>query len=182
MSKSSNPYQLLQSKAIYKNPWLELREDSVERPDGKHGIFGVVTIQSGVSVLPIDDEGNVYLIKEYQYAAGKPTVLTITGGIDPGEGPLEAAQRELKEEAGLQASEWIGLGSVESMMMVIDATMHLFLAQGLTVTERHADDIATIELLKMPLAEAVKLAMESKIGPAAPNVLVLRANEYLRSN
>jgi 8-oxo-dGDP phosphatase len=55
----------------------------------------------------------------------------VSGGIDSGENPLEAAQRELKEESGLEAKEWIDLGTVNSLAMLIDCTMHLFLAKGL---------------------------------------------------
>lgn len=182
MNNQDNPYQLINSKVVYQNPWLSVREDSVHRPEGREGIFGIVSVVSGVSILPIDDDGNAYLIEEFQYAANKNTLLTVSGGIDAGEDPLTAAKRELKEESGIEAREWIDLGSVDSMTMLIDCTMHLFLARGLTFSSADIEDQHTIKLIKLPFTEVVKKAMTSEIAPAAPNVLILRADNYLKQN
>ena len=62
-----NPFTLISTKKVYENPWVRLDEDRVEK-DGKKGIFGVVTMKSGVAVLLIDEEGQVILSKEYKYA------------------------------------------------------------------------------------------------------------------
>lgn len=175
-----NPYRLLSSKQVYENPWIKVREDSVARPEGHDGIFGLVTINDGVSVLPMDDEGNIYLIEEFQYAINRNTLLTISGGIDGDEAPLNAAQRELKEESGLMASEWTDLGTVESMTMLIDCTMHLYLARGLSFGRADHYDQQTIKLVKLPFQKAIQLVMESKIAPAAGNVLILKAAQYIK--
>lgn len=182
MDNQLNPYQLLSTKEVYVNPWMQVREDTVQRPEGKQGIFGVVTIGDGVSILPMDNQGNVYLIEEYQYAADKSTLLTISGGIDANEAPLQAAKRELREESGLTADEWIDLGTVESMTMIVNCTMHLYLAQGLHFGKADQVDQQTITLKKMSFEQVVQLVMESKIAPAAGNVLILRAQQYLNSH
>jgi 8-oxo-dGTP pyrophosphatase MutT (NUDIX family) len=107
-----NPFKLLASAIVYKNPWISVREDKVVRPGGKEGIFGVIEMVAGSSVLPIDHEGNVLLVKEYKYAVGRVTIEVISGGIDKNETPLGAAKRELMEEIGTEAKESIELGSV----------------------------------------------------------------------
>lgn len=182
MKKQDNPYKVLESRTIYENAWLKLREDKVIRPEGKQGIFGVVTINDGVTILPMDTEGNVYLIQEFQYGSNKDTLLTVSGGIDHSETPLQAAQRELKEETGLEAEEWVDLGPADSLAMIIDCTMHLFLAKKLKQGKAHEIDKQTIKLVKLPLDKAVKSVMENKVGPAISNVLILKADHYLNRN
>jgi 8-oxo-dGTP pyrophosphatase MutT (NUDIX family) len=176
---TNNPYTIIETKEIYTNPWLTVREDRVQRPEGKEGIFGVVAVNPGVSILPIDEEGNVYLIEEFQYAFNESTLLTITGGIDGEETPLEAAKRELREESGISATEWIDLGTIGSMTMIIDGPIHMFLARGLSYGAADIEDQQTIRLRKIPFSEAVDLVMENKIAPAVGNVLILKAKQYL---
>src|SRR3990172_141612 len=106
------PWEVTGTKTVYQNPWLRVKEDKVIRPDGKEGIFGVVEMKPGVSVLPIDDNGNVYLTNEYHYAVERETIEAISGGIDEEENKVDAAKRELKEETGITASEWIDLGVI----------------------------------------------------------------------
>ena len=72
-------------------------------------------MKSGVSVLPIDNKGNVYLTKEYHYAVERETIEAISGGIDKGENKENAAKRELNEEAGITANEWIDLGVLDPL-------------------------------------------------------------------
>lgn len=100
-----NPFNLLDSKEVYKNLWIQVREDKVIRPGGKEGIFGIVTMVPGSTVLPLTSDGYVYLTKEYKYAISSQSTEVISGAIDKDENPLQAAQRELKEEAGLIAEK-----------------------------------------------------------------------------
>src|SRR3989344_4829272 len=85
--KKYGPWMIKSSEIKYKNPWIEVREDIVIRPDGKDGIFGVVNMKAGVSILAFDDE-HVYLTKEFKYGIGAESIETISGGIDEGEEPL----------------------------------------------------------------------------------------------
>ena len=91
---------------VYKNHWLEVLEHQVIRPDGKDGTYSEVDILSGSSILPVDEEGNVYLVKDYRFAIAKNSLELPRGGIDENEDPLTAAKRELKEELGIEAGEW----------------------------------------------------------------------------
>ncbi len=106
MKKIKGPWRVKSSKVVYQNPWIKVTEDQVIRPDGKPGIFGVVEQKHGVCVVPIDNVGNVYLIKEYKYAIGRISTEIVAGGVDQDETLLQAAKRELKEEAGIIAKKW----------------------------------------------------------------------------
>jgi NUDIX domain len=93
-----NPFTLISTKKIYENPWIYVREDTVIRPGGKNGIFGIVTMKDGVTVIAIDDEKNIVTTNEFAYALDRHSLELVSGGIDDGESPLECAKRELKEE------------------------------------------------------------------------------------
>src|SRR5688500_18030787 len=134
------PYTVLSSEVQYQNPWIRVREDKVIRPGGSAGLFGVVEMVGGSSVLAIDHEDNVYLVREYKYAAGRDSLEVVSGAIDTGETPLEAARRELREEAGLIAAEWHELGTVDPFTTAIRCTNHLFLAMALSSTPADPDD------------------------------------------
>ena len=133
--KEHGPWKIKSSVVKYENPWIEVREDQVIRPDGKDGLFGVVTMKSGASILALDDEGYVYLTEEFRYALGRISVEVVSGALDDGENLLQAAQRELKEEAGIEAEEWIDLGIVNPFTSIIDSPANIYLARKLRVTD-----------------------------------------------
>lgn len=179
MIRKNGPWTIKDSTVKYKNPWLEVREDQIIRPDGKDGIFGVVNMKAGVSVLPFDDEGYVYLTDEFHYAIEQDSVETISGAIDDGEKPLEAAKRELEEELGIKAEEWIELGMINPFTTVITSPAYLFLAKKITFGKPHQEGTENVKEVKVKFEEAVKLVMESKITHGPSCVLILKTKEFL---
>ena len=97
-------------RQVYKNPWIEVTEDTVKRPEGSMGIFGTIDMKDGVAILPIYADGSVLLAREYKYAQDAEMIEVIGGGIDAGESPEQAASRELAEEAGIHAGQLISIG------------------------------------------------------------------------
>jgi ADP-ribose pyrophosphatase len=173
--KKNGPFQIKGTLKKYENPWLSVREDQVIRPDGKDGIYGVVTILPGISVLPIDEEGNVYLEELFEYAIEQTGIETVSGGIDKNETPLEAAKRELKEELGITAEEWMDLGLVNPFTSTVNSPATLFVAKKLSFGTAALEGTEQFKVLKMPFSQALQMAVESKIthGPSA--VLILKA-------
>jgi len=179
MIKKNGPWTIKSSSVKYKNPWILVREDRVIRPDGKPGIFGLVTMKPGVSVLALDKQGYVYLTQEFRYAIGQNSLEVVSGGIDEGEKPLIAAQRELKEELGIEALEWVDLGLLNPFTSVVHSSAHLFLARKLRFSETNREGTEIIRMVKMPFKEAVKKVMESKITHAQTAVLILKVKGFL---
>lgn len=179
MITPNNPFKLLTSKVVYQNRWIKVREDGVVRPGGKEGIFGIVEMMPGSSVLPIDEDGNVMLIKEYRYAVERVTLEVISGGIDEGETPLAAAKRELLEEAGVKASEWVELGSIDPFTTVVSSPNYLFIAKGLQHLSPDPDEGEIIERIVVPYTEALAMVNDGRITHAGSCVLILRAQQYI---
>ena len=105
-----SPFKLLASREVYQNHWIRVREDKVIRPGGKEGIFGVIEMKGGCTILAMNKQGQVYLASEFKYGIKKRSIELISGGFDRNEKPLAAAKRELQDEAGLEAEKWIFLG------------------------------------------------------------------------
>ena len=180
MNIKKGPWVFIDSKDIYSNPWIKVREDNVIRPDGKDGIFGVVTMKSGVSVLPLDNQGNVFLTKEYHYAVERETLEAISGGIDNNESKLDAAKRELKEETGIRAKKWIDMGVVDPFTTVVNSPNYLFLAMDLTFSEANPEGTESIKVIKVPFKQAVDFVMQSLITHSATTTLILKVKNYFK--
>lgn len=179
LPRAQGPYTVLSSEPRYRNRWMTLREDRVIRPGGTEGLFGVVEMVAGSSVLAIDGEDKVHLVREYKYAVGRDSLEAISGGIDEGETPLAAAQRELREEAGLVASEWQELAAVDPFTTAIRCRNHLFLARGLSHSETDLDDGEELTLVTLPFDSALQMVLAGEISHAASCVLILRAARLL---
>jgi 8-oxo-dGTP pyrophosphatase MutT (NUDIX family) len=128
-----NPWQTLETKLIYENPWIRVREDRVVRPDGKPGIYSVVSPRGvAVKVVALDTEQRVHLVRQYRYPTDFPSWEIPGGAAEPGEDPLEVARRELLEEAGIAARSFTQLGGrIQTNNSIMDETGFLFLARDL---------------------------------------------------
>ncbi len=173
-----NPIRRVGSRQIYEGRLVRLREDSVVLPRGTRTIYEHVEIKCGVSTLPMEENGDVWLVREWKYAVGRPSLEVFSGGIEPGEEPLAAAHRELREEAGMQAAEWIPMGHVDPFTSMLACPSHLFLARGLVRFAPDREEAEVMELLRMPLDGAVDLVMRDQITHASSGLLILKAARW----
>lgn len=181
--RENGPWKIKGTTAKYRSELIELYEDEVIKPNGEPGTYAVARIKAGVSVMPMDEEGNVYLAKDFRYAVGRETLETVAGGIDEGEPEADAARRELKEELGVEADEIISLGLVDPMPSLVDSPSHLFLARGnLRFKEKELEAGENVRTVKLKLSEAVRMVLRSEITHGSSCVLILRADAYLRSH
>src|ERR1700754_2556916 len=105
-----NLVKLLSSRSVHKGRLVHLREDRVVLPRGTETIYEFVEIKHGASVLAMEENGDVWLVREWKYAVDRPSLEVVSGGMEAGETPLETAHRELREELGKTAQELIPLG------------------------------------------------------------------------
>ncbi|MGE0710264.1 MAG: NUDIX domain-containing protein [Planctomycetota bacterium] len=175
-----NPWQTLSSRVVYETAWMTVREDQVIRPDGQPGIYGFVEKSVATGVVAVDEQGQVVLVGQYRYPTRRYSWELPEGGSEPGETPLRAAQRELREETGLAAARWEPLGDVVQLSNCITSELgYLFLARGLTQLSAPSPD--PTELLRVtwiPFAEAVRRAVEADISDLMSIAGLLRAARH----
>ncbi|MEV7693937.1 NUDIX hydrolase [Microbacterium sp. NPDC089189] len=157
-------WRTLETRVVYENNWIRVREDDVDGPHGV-GIYGVVEMrQPAVFIVALDDDDRVCLVSVQRYTTGASWEVP-AGGSD-GEDPEAAARRELLEETGLTASRWRRLGTMNALNGIAVAPEHVFLAQGLSApadasTTQHEEGIA--EVRRVPFAEALRMVADGEI-------------------
>src|SRR6266566_3731527 len=121
------PWRATSTRPIYRNRWIDVREDMVELPDGHTTVYGVVECSECVGVLPFLDPDTVLLVGQYRYVAKGFFWEMPTGGQDAGETRLQAAQRELAEEAGYEAGRLTELCDFHTSKSILREVAHLYL-------------------------------------------------------
>lgn len=172
-------WQTRASRMAYENPWIRVREDDVIKPDGGSGIYGVVQVRHpAVFIVPLTEAGEVVMVRLFRYTIGRESLEVPAGGTD-GEEPLLAAQRELREETGLEADEWRDLGEYWSLIGVADAPGRIFLARGLRRADGAVDGAAAreegiTETLAVPWADVMDMVRTGQISDSETLGALLR--------
>ncbi len=179
--RQHGPWQIRSSRQVYRDLWIEVRQDDVIRPDGADGTHCVVQMKPGVSVLAMDDDQNVYLTEEFHYAIGRLGLEAVSGGMEPGEEPLAAAQRELEEELGIRAAQWAPLGVVDPFTTIVASPTSLFLAERLTFVATALEGTEQIRRVRLGLAHAVEAVCTGIISHAPTCILILRTHLLMQS-
>jgi len=149
LPEAPNPWKTVSSREVYTNPWIRVREDSVICPNGQPGIYGVVESKVATGVVAVDGDF-LYLVGQYRYPTKNYSWEIIEGGADEGEKPLEAAKRELKEEAGLTALHWKPLGPEVHLSNCFTAERgYLFVAWGLEQGKSSPDETESLEVRRV---------------------------------
>ena len=177
---SENPWKTLSTKHVYSNPWMSVREDQVIRPDGQHGIYGVVDTRTATGVVALTPEHDVYLVGQYRYPTDVYSWEIVQGGADADEDPLTACKRELQEEAGLIAGTWTPIGGEIHLSNCISSEKaYIFVAEGLSETEASPEGTEVLQLKKVPLREAVRMAVSGEIVDAVSIIGILLTEKWL---
>jgi len=175
-----NPWQTLSTEVKYHNPWISVREDQVLNPGGGRGIYGVVTMKNkALGIVPVDAEGNTWLVGQYRYPLNEYSWEIPMGGGLVALDILESAQRELKEETGLTAARWTRIARLHTSNSVTDEEGFVFLAEDLTQGEVEPEETEDLRLWKLPLAEAVRMVMDDRITDGVSVAGLLKAEKVL---
>jgi ADP-ribose pyrophosphatase len=128
------------SEVAYQGPFMTVKCDTVRLPDGKQATREYVKHPGAVMVIPLFDDGRVLMESQYRYAMGKVMVEYPAGKLDPNEDSLTCAKRELLEETGYTAREYIYLTRVHPIISYSTEFIDIYVARGLTAGERKLDD------------------------------------------
>jgi ADP-ribose pyrophosphatase len=141
MGETAPEIETLDTRLVYENRWMRLREDSIRRPDGSTGLYGVVEKPEFVVVVPVEDDGSVHLVEQYRYPVGARYWEFPQGAWEhaPGADPLEVARGELREETGLLAGIMIDGGYLFQGYGYSTQGYHIFVARDLRRTTAALD-------------------------------------------
>ncbi len=140
----------------------------------------VVEHPGGVTILPIDAEGNCYLVRQFRYPFGRMLLEAPAGKLEKGEAPLYSAARELSEETGFSADELVYMGPNYTSPGISTEVLHIYLAFGLHGGKSHPDEGEYLNVEKYPLRELVEMVMRGEIEDGKTIIAVLKAEKYLQ--
>lgn len=153
----------LKSERIYNGKILNLRRDIVELPNGQQASREVVEHSGAIGVVALERDSRVYLVRQYRYPIGKVTLEIPAGKLEEGEEPLNCARRELREEAGIEAERWEPLLTFYTTPGFSNEIMHLFLATELSRREAAPDQDEFLQIVSLPLEEALDKVSKGEI-------------------
>ena len=151
--------KMVSREEIYSGPVFRITRDTIRLPDGRPARRDLVHSNGGVVIFPVDEAGNVTLVRQYRYAQDAELLEAVAGKLEPGEEPLPAARRELREETGFTADRWIDLGYICTSPGFLTERLYLFLAEGLHPGEQDLDPGEFLSCETMSLPE-----LEDRIG------------------
>lgn len=164
------------SREVFSGTLLHVYSDEIILPDGKESIREYIRHVGAVAVIPVTEDGNVIMERQYRYPVGD-VILEIPAGKlnSKEEDRLQAAKRELLEETGITAQDWKELGVYYPAPAYCDEKITLFLARGLQAGKQNLDEDEFLEIVEIPLKELMELVLAGKIPDGKTQYAVLRA-------
>ncbi len=163
----------------YKGIIVRVRLDDAELYTGKVVKREVVEHPGGVTILPVDEDGSCYMVRQFRYPFSRMMLEAPAGKLEYGEDHRECAVRELSEETGFTADELVYLGGCCTSPGFSTEVLHIYLAMGLHAGECHPDQDEFLNVEKIPLSQLSRMVMDGEIDDAKTIVAVLKAEKYL---
>jgi ADP-ribose diphosphatase len=177
LAAETTPERLLSSHRIHEGRICALREDTVQLANGKTALREIVEHAPVVAIVPVDENGEVILVRQYRLAAKEALLEVPAGLVDEGEDLEAAAQRELQEETGYRAAKLRRLGGFFVSPGFCTEFIHIYLATGLSESPLDGDEDEDITIERIPLAEAARLVETGAIKDAKSVAGILLAQE-----
>ena len=165
---------------IFDGVVLHVRRDQVALPNGAPAVREVIRHIGAVCVIPVTEDGRVVVERQYRYPLDRVITEIPAGKLDSREEDrLSAIQRELREETGFTADEWISLGDFHPAPAYSDEYISMYMARGLHAGERDLDEDEFLDVFTVPLKDLVEDVMAGRISDAKTQTAVLKAARIL---
>jgi len=156
----------ISSRYVYKGRVVNLRIDTVREADGRESTREIVEHNPCIAVIPLDDEGNIILVRQYRKPIEKELLEIPAGGIDGNEDPEAAVRRELQEEIGYLPGRVIRIGGFYSTPGFSNEYLYLFIASDLTPGQLYAEDTAGISIVRIKPRQILRMIRSGEIQDA----------------
>jgi 8-oxo-dGTP pyrophosphatase MutT (NUDIX family) len=176
-------WKKISSRTVYENDWMRVLEDHVRNPGGGENQYGYVHFKNrAIAIVPLDDDGNTWLVGQDRYTLGEYSWELPMGGAPLDEAPLDAAKRELREETGLSASRWSEVMRLHTSNSITDELGIVYVAEGLTEGETAFEETEDLQIRKLPFADAVQLVHRGEITDAISVAAILRVSSLKKAS
>ncbi len=179
MLRDDHPITRIDTKIDWQCRWYHVRKDRIRLPDGGEGEFNIVQMADSVWVVPLTDNGEIVLIRNYRYPLGMWCWELPAGHIEDGQSAEAAARQELREEAGGTARDIRFLMRVATINGFSDHYGHFFLARGVTLEPPRQERAEVMTVHTLPVDEALSLARTGQMNDAVSVMALLLAEPFL---
>ena len=180
MNEKKIEERILSEERVYEGKLVKVNRLEVTLPDGKGAVREAVRHPGASAIVPVDGMGNVTLVRQYRAPIAQVLLEIPAGKLDyKGEDRLEAARRELREETGLTAENWVHLTDIVTAPGFCDEVISIYLATGLAAGEDEPDEDEFLNVVKMPLKDLIGMAKRGEITDSKTLIGLLLAEKRL---
>lgn len=178
--KKRGPWTTLSERPAYETPWISVAHHEVIDPGGKQGVYGVIHFKNiAVGVVPLDDELNTWIVGQYRYPLEAYSWEIPEGGGKRDVPAVESAKRELREETGIEATQWTEILQMDLSNSASDEQAVIFVAQGLSFHDPEPDHDEELEQRKLPFAELYEMVRRGEVRDSLTVAAVLKVQLML---
>lgn len=164
----------LEEKQVFHGFVFDVYQGKVQLPDGREAGRDRIGHSGGAGILPLDEEGNIYLVRQYRYGVDRVLLEIPAGKLEPGEDPMKTAARELTEEVGFLPGQILDLGELVLSPAYLGEITYIFLGRQLTPLKNELDADEFLEVVKMPFREAYDMVLRGEIADVKTQVALLK--------
>jgi ADP-ribose pyrophosphatase len=175
------PRKLIESQRIFTGAVFDVDRDRIIEEEGIEIVREVVRHPGGAGGLPLLEDGRVILVRQYRHPAGRELLEIPAGRIEDGEMPLDCAAREIEQETGFRARHLEKLAEFYTTPGFCEEKLHIYLATGLVAAPRQLDHDEFVDVVDLPLADAVDMAKRGEIEDSKTIIALLLAEGRIRN-
>lgn len=168
------------SEYVFDGKLLHVYNDVVSLPNGKISTREYIKHQGAVAVVPVTDDNEIIVVRQYRYPIERVTIEIPAGKLDIGEEPLEAAKRELSEETGVSGADITYIGGLYPSVAYTDEIIHMYVARNLEYGQAHADEDEFLDVEKIHIDKFVEMIMNGEIMDSKTQAAVLKVANILK--
>lgn len=169
----------LKVNTVFEGKIITVHVDDIELDDGSKAFREVVEHSGGVCVVPLTDEDEIIMVRQYRYPFKRELLEIPAGKLERGENPLEAAKRELEEECGIVAEKVISLDTIYPTVAYCSEIIYMYAAKNFTKTAQHLDEGEFLGVEKIKINDAVAMIMNGEICDAKTVAAILKTAKLL---